>query len=90
MYVFVVKFAAPLVESLNHSFSVGVLSTSQRQSVITLINKKGRDERLRDLSLSCGHEDCIQSSGTENEGDSMIIGGSIRTIDDLGWDFICS
>ena len=40
------EIAAPLVESLNNSFSVGELSTSQRQVVIRLIEKKGRDKRL--------------------------------------------
>ena len=35
-----------LVNSLNYSFKVGMLSTSQKQSVITLIEKKGRDKRL--------------------------------------------
>ena len=40
------EIAAPLVESLNCSFPVGQLSTSQRQAVITLIEKKGRDKRL--------------------------------------------
>ena len=40
------EIATHLVNSLNHSFSVGELSTSQRQAVITLIEKKGRDKRL--------------------------------------------
>ena len=40
------EIATHLVDSLNHSFSVGELSTSQRQAVITLIEKKGRDKRL--------------------------------------------
>ena len=44
--VFFGKIATHLVDSLNHSFSVGELSTSQRQAVITLIEKKGRDKRL--------------------------------------------
>ena len=35
-----------LLESLNHSHTVGELSTSQKQSVITLTEKKGRDKRL--------------------------------------------
>ena len=43
---FLGKIATHLVESLNHSFSVGELSTSQRQAVIILIEKKGRDKRL--------------------------------------------
>ena len=53
MYVFG-EIATHLVESLNHSFSVGELSPSQRQVVITLIEKKDRDKRLvkiGDLSL---------------------------------------
>ena len=40
------EIATHLINSLNHSFSVGELSTSQRQVVITLIEKKGRDRRL--------------------------------------------
>ena len=40
------EIATHLAESLNHSLSVGELSTSQRQAVITLIEKKGRDKRL--------------------------------------------
>ena len=43
---FLGEIAAPLVEFLNHSYSVGDLSTSQRQVIITLIEKKGRDRRL--------------------------------------------
>ena len=31
-----------LVDSLNYGFDQGKLSTSQRQSIITLIEKKGR------------------------------------------------
>ena len=34
-----------LIKSLNHSHTVGELSTSQKQAVITLIEKKGRDKR---------------------------------------------
>ena len=34
------------MEFPNHLFSVGELSTSQRQAVITLILKKDRDKRL--------------------------------------------
>ena len=38
---------APLLgNSVNYSFKVGELSTSQKQAVITLIEKKGRDKRL--------------------------------------------
>ena len=35
-----------LSNSLNYSFKVGKLSTSQKQAVIILIEKKGRDKRL--------------------------------------------
>ena len=38
--------ASLLIKSLNFSFTVGELSTSQKQAVITLIEKKGRDRRL--------------------------------------------
>ena len=40
------EVASTLVESLNHSFSVGELSTPQKQGVITSIKKKGSDKRL--------------------------------------------
>ena len=35
-----------LITALNHSFTTGMLSTSQRQAVITLIEKKGKDKRF--------------------------------------------
>ena len=35
-----------LLKSLNYSHFVGELSTSQKQAVVTLIEKKGRDKRL--------------------------------------------
>ena len=35
-----------LVDTLNNAFQYGELSTSQRQAVITLIEKKDRDKRL--------------------------------------------
>ena len=35
-----------LIAALNHSFTTGMLSTSQRQAVITLIEKKGKDKRF--------------------------------------------
>ena len=35
-----------LITALNHSFTTGMLSTSQRQAVITLIEKKGEDKRF--------------------------------------------
>ena len=34
-----------LINALNLSFDYGMLSTSQRQMVITLVEKKGKDER---------------------------------------------
>ena len=40
------EVAPLLVNSLNYSFKVGELSTSQKQAVITLIEEKGRDKRL--------------------------------------------
>ena len=36
---------AYLIDSLNHSFQEGQLSTSQKQTMITLIEKKGKDNR---------------------------------------------
>ena len=35
-----------LIEALNESFNIGQLSTSQRQSVIILIEKKDKDKRM--------------------------------------------
>ena len=43
---YVCKVTLLLVNSLNYSFKVGKLSTSQQQSVITIIERKGRDKRL--------------------------------------------
>ena len=40
------KVALLLIQSLNYSFTVRELSTSQKQAVITLIEKKGRNKRL--------------------------------------------
>ena len=40
------EVAPPLLKSLNYAFMVGELSTSQKQAVITLIEKEGRDKRL--------------------------------------------
>ena len=40
------EVAPLLIQSLNHSFTVGELSTSQKQAVITLIERKGRNKRL--------------------------------------------
>ena len=39
------EVAPPLLKSLNYAFTVGELSTSQKQAVITLIKK----EEIRDL-----------------------------------------
>ena len=46
MYVFLGKIASPLVKSVRDSFSDGELSIAQRQAVIVLIEKKGRNKRL--------------------------------------------
>ena len=35
-----------LIEALNESFNTGKLSTSQRQAVIILIEKKDKDKRM--------------------------------------------
>ena len=44
-YVCVFEEVAPsFLKSLNYAFTVGELSTSQKQAVITLIEKDGRDE----------------------------------------------
>ena len=43
---FLGEVAPILVNSLNYSFKLGELSTSQKQAVITLIEKKGRDKTL--------------------------------------------
>ena len=40
------KVAPPLLKLLNYTFTVGELSTSQKQAVMTLIEKEGRDKRL--------------------------------------------
>ena len=37
--------ADPLTQALNQSFVDGEMSISQRQAVITLIGKKGKDKR---------------------------------------------
>ena len=39
------KLADPLIQALNQSFVDGEMSNSQRQAVITLIEKKGKDKR---------------------------------------------
>ena len=40
-----------LIEALNFSFQHGELSISQRQAVITLIEKKGKDKRCDQFHL---------------------------------------
>ena len=35
-----------MITALNHCFTIGMLSTSQRQAIITLIEKKGKDKRF--------------------------------------------
>ena len=40
------EVAPPLLKSLNYAFTVRELSTSQKQAVITLIEKERRDQRL--------------------------------------------
>ena len=35
-----------LITASNHSFTTGILSTSQRQAVISLIEKKDKDKRF--------------------------------------------
>ena len=71
------EIATPLVKSLNHLFSVGELSTSQRQAVIALIEKKGREKRLvknwRPISLM----------NVDTKVASKAIGESIEIIDDI-------
>ena len=43
---FLGKLGAFLVSTLNHSFEKGELSASQKQAIITLIEKKDKDKRL--------------------------------------------
>ena len=43
--VFWPVFGSLLVESLNYAFEYGELSDSQKQAVITLVEKKGKDKR---------------------------------------------
>ena len=40
------KLRTFLVSTLNHSFEKGQLSASQKQAIITLIEKKDKDKRL--------------------------------------------
>jgi len=39
-------FRKLLVESLNHAFEFGELSNSKKQAIITLREKKGKDNRM--------------------------------------------
>ena len=39
-------FGRLLVESLNYAFEFGELSNSQKQAIITLVEKKGKDKRM--------------------------------------------
>ena len=39
------EICSPSIDALNYSFEVGQLSTSQRQAIITLIEKKDKDKR---------------------------------------------
>ena len=39
-------FGRLLVDSLNYAFELGELSDSQKQAIITLIEKKGKDKRM--------------------------------------------
>ena len=36
----------PLVDCINYSYEFGELSNSQKQAIITLIEKKGKDKRV--------------------------------------------
>ena len=42
--VFWPAFGSLLVESLNYAFEYGELSNSQKQAVITLVEKRGKDK----------------------------------------------
>ena len=46
MFAFFEEMGSLLLKSFDHSHAVGELSTSQKQAVITLTEKKGRDKRL--------------------------------------------
>ena len=39
------EICSPLIDALSYSFEVGQLSTSQRQALITIIEKKDKDKR---------------------------------------------
>jgi len=43
---FLPLFGRLLVDSLNYAFEFGELSNSQKQAIITLIEKKGKDKRM--------------------------------------------
>ena len=44
LFCFFGDVAALLIQSLSYSFTVGELSTSQKQAVITLIDKNGKGQ----------------------------------------------
>ena len=64
--VFFGELGRLMVTTFNYSFSNGELSTSQKQAVITLIQKKDRDVRFiknwRPISLECKSKNCIRSN----------------------------
>ena len=52
------------VECLNFTHGHGELSTCQKQTMITLLEKKDKDKRLvSNLGNKHGHQNCIQSNG---------------------------
>ena len=46
LYVCIAELGNLLVNTLNYSFKCGELTASQKQAIITLIEKKDRDKRL--------------------------------------------
>ena len=67
-----------LVDTLNHAFEYGELSTSQRQAVITLIGEKGqRQETYKELeanlSFKCWYKNCFHGSSNEDQGISPTV-----------------
>ena len=51
MLCFYEILAEPLVNSLNYSFEVGKLSSSQKQAMIILIEKKDKDKQLIKIGI---------------------------------------